>query len=101
MMIGASHGVCKKGYNIVIVSTTKESDSFEEDFKIAFEIIGPIKYRFDLEQQMFKGDSKQRGIYVTDTLDETSHFESAVIDVERIYKEITGKELDLTLPTKN
>lgn len=101
MMIGSSHGVCKKGYNIVIVSTTKESETFDQDFKIAFDIIGPIKYRFDLEQQMFKGDSKQRGIYVTDTLDETSHFESAVLDVERIYKEIAGKELDLTLPTKN
>lgn len=93
--------MCKKGYNIVIVSTTKESDSFDEDFQIAFEIIGPIKYRFDLEQQMFKGDSKQRGLFVTDTLDETSHFESAVIDVERIYKDIVGKELDLTLPSKN
>lgn len=101
MMIGSSHGVCKKGYNIVIVSTTKESETFDQDFKIAFDIIGPIKYRFDLEQQMFKGDSKQRGIYVTDTLDETSHFESAVLDVERIYKEIAGKELDLTLSTKN
>jgi Rab GDP dissociation inhibitor len=101
MMIGPSHGVCKKGYNVVIVSTTKESQTFDEDLKSAFEIIGPIKYRFDLEQQMFKGDSKQRGVYVTDTLDATSHFESAVLDVERVYREVTGKELDLTLPTKN
>lgn len=47
MMIGSSHGVSKKGYNIVIVSSIKESKTFDEDFKIAFELIGPIKYRFD------------------------------------------------------
>jgi Rab GDP dissociation inhibitor len=47
MMIGSSHGVSKKGYNIVIVSSIKESKTFDEDFKTAFELIGPIKYRFD------------------------------------------------------
>lgn len=56
-MIGASHGVCKKGFNVVIVSTTKEADTFDDDFKIAFDIIGPIKYRFDLEQQMYKKET--------------------------------------------
>lgn len=51
MMIGASHGVCKKGYYIVIISTIKEKENFDEDLKIAFDLIGPIKYRFDLEHQ--------------------------------------------------
>jgi hypothetical protein len=37
---------------------------------------------------------------VTNTLDETSHFDSAAIDVERIYESLTGKKLDLTLPEK-
>lgn len=46
---------------------------------------------------MYNGLSKQKGIFVTNTLDETSHFESSATDVERIYKEITGKDLDLTL----
>ncbi len=35
---------------------------------------------------------------MTNTLDETSHFESSAVDVIRVYKEITGKGLDLTLP---
>lgn len=49
MMIGNSHGVSRKGYNIVIISTIKESKTFEEDFKIALDLIGTIKYRFDIE----------------------------------------------------
>ncbi len=43
MMIGSSHGVSKKGYSIVIVSSIKEQKTFDEDFKIAFELIGSIK----------------------------------------------------------
>lgn len=50
MMIGNSHDVSKKGFNIVIISTIKESKTFDEDFKTALELIGPIKYRFDIEQ---------------------------------------------------
>jgi Rab GDP dissociation inhibitor len=100
MMMGNSHGVSKLGFNIVILSTTKESQTFDEDFKIGFEIIGPIKYRFDVEQQMYQGGSDNKGMYITNTLDETSHFESAIQDVERIYKQITGKQLDLDLPEK-
>lgn len=38
---------------------------------------------------------------MTNTLDETSHFESSALDVMRIYTEITGKELDLTLPKES
>lgn len=49
MLIGNTHGVSKKGYNIVILSTIKESKTFDEDFKTGFELIGSIKYRFDIE----------------------------------------------------
>lgn len=50
MMIGSSHGVSKKGYNIVIISSIKESKTFDEDFQIAFKLIGDYKARFDMEQ---------------------------------------------------
>jgi Rab GDP dissociation inhibitor len=51
MMIGQSHGVCKKGFFVVIISTIKEKENFDEDLKVAFDLIGPVKYRFDLEHQ--------------------------------------------------
>lgn len=46
---------------------------------------------------MYHGISNDN-LFITNTLDETSHFESAAIDVERVYKEISGKNLDLTIP---
>ena len=29
MMIGKKHGVCKEGFNLAIISTTKEQDNIE------------------------------------------------------------------------
>jgi Rab GDP dissociation inhibitor len=37
---------------------------------------------------------------VTSTLDATSHFESSAEDVIKIYKSMTGKELDLNIEEK-
>lgn len=43
MMLGESHKVCKKGFYLAIISTTKEKENVEEDLKVAFDIIGPYK----------------------------------------------------------
>lgn len=32
MMLSDTHGVCKKGFYVAIISTTKEAESIEEDF---------------------------------------------------------------------
>ncbi len=34
-------------------------------------------------------------VYITDSFDSTSHFESATHNVIELYKKITGKDLDL------
>ena len=38
---------------------------------------------------------KEDNVFITSTLDPTSNFESAANDVLKIYKNITGKDLDL------
>lgn len=35
-------------------------------------------------------------VFITKSMDPTSHFESATEDVISLYKKITGKDLDLT-----
>ncbi len=42
MMLGPSHGVCKKGFYVVIISTIKEKENFDEDLKVAFDLIGQV-----------------------------------------------------------
>ena len=43
-MIADSHGVCKKGFHLAIISTVMEKDGSEEELKVAFELLGDIKY---------------------------------------------------------
>ena len=98
MQLGDSHKVCQKGYNLAIISTHKEKDNIEEDLKVAFELIGPYKHKFVMTETRYECKDYKDGIFVTATLDATSHFESAAEDVERIYKSLTNKNLDLSLP---
>lgn len=101
MQLGYTHGVCKKGFYIVIISTTKEAKTFDEDMAVALEIVGKPLFRFDSEEVMYEdAGNKNDGIFVTQSLDATSHFESSAEDVCRLYQKITGKEVDLTVKEK-
>jgi Rab GDP dissociation inhibitor len=98
MMLGPSHGVCKKGYYLAIVSTTQEHENIETDLKVAFELIGNVLYRFDMKEDMYKPvDNGTDNIFITCNLDATSHFESSAQDVLNVYSSMTGKELDLNI----
>lgn len=98
MQLGSTHGVCKKGFYIVIISTTKEKENINEDMGIAFDLVGKILYRFDIEETMYEANAYKDNIFVTASLDATSHFESSAEDVCRVYQAMNGKEIDLTLP---
>lgn len=82
MMIGNSHGVCNKGYYLAIISTTKEKENCDLDLKIALDMIGPVKYRFDMEEDNYEPIKDDFGnLFITKNLDMTSHFESSAEDV--------------------
>ena len=103
MSIGAEHGVCKKGFQLAIISTMKEHKDHLSDIKPALDIMGEIAYRFDSEEIMY-GPSDPNvvdDIYITKSLDPTSHFESVAENVMALYKRITGKEVDLDITDKD
>lgn len=54
MTIGNHHGVCKKGFQLAIISTTREKETIEEDLKVAMDIIGEVKYKFIMEEVIYK-----------------------------------------------
>jgi len=97
--LGSSHSVCKKGYYIAIISSIQEKPDIYEDLAVAFETIGPIKYQFTTKEDLYtpKGGNGKDLIFITNTLDQTSHFEVAAENVLEIYKAITGKDVDLTI----
>ena len=97
MQVSEYHKVCKKGFFIAIISTTVETNNPEKELEMAYELIGPVLHKFTTFEDIYKpvSSSFSDNIFITNTLDPTSHFESAANNVLEIYKKITGKDLDL------
>jgi len=98
MLVSDIHQVCKKGFWVAVISTDVETLNPESEIKPALDIIGKPCEMFVTISDLLEPSNPnypEDNIFVTKTLDATSHFESAADDVIRIYKLITGKDLDL------
>jgi len=98
MLVSDIHQVCKKGFWVAVISTDVETKNPREEIQPALEVIGKPCEMFVTVSDLYEPSVQSMpddNIFVTKTLDATSHFESAAEDVIRIYKLITGKDLDL------
>lgn len=87
MMVSSVHSVCKKGYYVVIISTTVETTNPEKEIEPAFEIVGNVLEKFITISEMYKpvGDCAD-GVFVSPSFDPTSHFEGETEAVLKLYK---------------
>lgn len=96
MMVSSLHSVSKKDTYIAIISTTVETETPEKELDIAFELIGPYKEKFiKISDTYVSTGPKGDGLFVSDSFDATSHFESETENVLKMYTQITGEELNL------
>jgi len=59
-------------------------------------LLGPVKEKFITVSDVFAPVSDFKdNLFITRSLDPTSHFETATEDVMHLYKLITGKDIDL------
>lgn len=98
-MVSSSHAICAKGLYVAIVSTTVETDSPEEELQPGLDLLGPILEQFNITENLQKptNDGLDSRLFVTESYDPTSHFESATTEVLDIYEKIFGEPLDLTV----
>uniref|UniRef100_A0A0G4HAB3 Rab GDP dissociation inhibitor n=1 Tax=Chromera velia CCMP2878 TaxID=1169474 RepID=A0A0G4HAB3_9ALVE len=101
MMVSSQHQVCKQGFYIAIVSTTVESNNPLSEVEPALRLLGPIKEHFVSLSDVYEpiDDGAKDGVFVSESYDALSHFESATDDCLRMWKNITGQELDLNIST--
>lgn len=97
MMVSGVHNVCKAGFHVAIISANVETENPEKEIQPALDLIGAVKEKFVTisDQYVAAGDTSDN-IFVTNSLDPTSHFETATENVLALYKKICGKDLDLT-----
>jgi Rab GDP dissociation inhibitor len=94
--VSAVHCVCKKGAYIAIISTVVESSEPEKELEVALKLLGGVKEKFTRITDRYEPVKHcNDGIFICSSLDATSHFENEAEKVFRLYKEITGCELDL------
>ncbi|XP_055682654.1 rab GDP dissociation inhibitor alpha [Lutzomyia longipalpis] len=97
-LISYTHQVAAKGWFIVMVSTTVETDNPEAEIKPGLDLLGPITQKFvsisDYLVATDKGLESQ--IFISESYDATTHFETTCLDVLDIFKRGTGEEFDFS-----
>jgi len=96
MMVSSVHCISKKDYYIAIISTTVETNNPHQEIEGALDLCGKIKEKFiSFSERYVPATKSTDGLFISDSFDATSHFESETENVLRLYTEITGKQLDL------
>lgn len=101
--VSSTHNVCAPGHYVAIVSTIAESDGDPlGEIKYALNLLGPIADKFVSVTDIFHpiSDGTNENLFISKSLDATSHFETVVDDVKCIFKRFFGRELDLTKKPK-
>lgn len=99
MMVSGLHNVCQKGYYVAIISTIVETNNPKAELEPAFELIGHNKETeifFSItDQYVATSNGTANQVFVSNSFDPSSHFEAETEAVLRIYKTITGEDIDL------
>ncbi|KAF3922794.1 hypothetical protein AA313_de0206841 [Arthrobotrys entomopaga] len=97
-VLSAGHKVCPTGYWLAIVSTIAEQTSnHHEELKPAFDLLEPIEEKFmEAPSVLWKpSDDSGDNVFVSKSLDATSHLETCTDDVKDLYQRMVGKEFDI------
>ncbi|TPX37631.1 hypothetical protein SmJEL517_g00695 [Synchytrium microbalum] len=80
---------------VAIVSTLVETDNPEKECAPALALLGPIAEKFVAVSDIFEpiADGTASGLFISNSYDATSHFETVCQDVKSLYKRVTGNEL--------
>jgi Rab GDP dissociation inhibitor len=97
--ISFHHQVCFKGMYLAVVSCNVETDDPHKELLPGLALLGPIQQEFFSVSDSYEAvnDPSKDGCYITSTFDATTHFETASDEVIKMYKALTGKDLDLTI----
>lgn len=81
-----------------MVSAAVETDNPENELKPGLDLLGPVAHKFisisDYYEPTDNGLDSQ--IFISQSYDATSHFETTCLDVLDIFKRGTGEEFDFS-----
>ncbi|XP_037958287.1 rab GDP dissociation inhibitor beta [Teleopsis dalmanni] len=97
-LVSSTHQVAAKGWFVGMVSTTVETDQPENEIKPGLDLLEPIAQKFvtisDYLEPVDNGIESQ--IFISESYDATTHFETTCLDVLDIFKRGTGEDFDFS-----
>lgn len=97
-LVSHAHQVAAKGWFVGMVSTTVETDQPENEIKPGLDLLEPIAQKFvcisDYFEPLDNGVDSQ--IFISESYDATTHFETTCLDVLDIFKRGTGEDFDFS-----
>ena len=96
--LSSGHNVCPPGYFLAQISTIVETANPEQEIAPALTLLGPILEKFVSISNLYDPltDGRSDGIFVSKSLDSSTHFESVCEDVKSIYNRIFEKGLQVS-----
>jgi len=90
--VSFAHHVAPAGKYIVMISTTVETGDPRSEIQPGLNLLGNVLHSFYSVQPLYtpRNNPNQDGVFISNSYDPTTHFESIAEDVIRIYKEYTG-----------
>jgi Rab GDP dissociation inhibitor len=94
--VSYAHNVAAQPNFIAFVATTIETSNPRAELKPGLDLLGPIEQIFYSEADLLvpTDDGVKNRVFVSQSYDATTHFETACHDVLDIYKRIVGEEFD-------
>lgn len=87
-----------KGWFIGMVSTTVETDNPEAEIKVGLDLLGPVAQKFVCISDYFEptDNGLESQVFISQSYDATTHFETTCLDVLDIFKRGTGEDFDFS-----
>jgi Rab GDP dissociation inhibitor len=100
--VSFAHNVAPKGKYIALVSATVETKNPEAELEPGLRLLGAIDEKFVSVEDLYEplSDGKDDQLFISTSYDAETHFKQSCQDIMRIFKRITGKDMDLTPPEK-
>lgn len=97
-LVSYTHQVAAKGWFVAMVSTTVETNNPENEIKPGLDVLGPIRQKFIWVSDVYrpKDDGRESQIFISESYDATTHFETTCLDVLDIFHRGTGEDFDFS-----
>jgi len=94
--VSAAHQVTPAGKWVAIVGTTVETKEPQKELEAGIALLGKVDEIFYSVTDLYEPAQLIPGVFISNSYDAQSHFESSTDNIMALYKAITGKDCDLT-----